>query len=492
MSDKPDVGVLHDGSSFGHVPVLECSMTEVAMRNFWTFATTVRRTRSLAQREGSKIRGVWLTEDLVVQRVHGWGRHSVRFLCVRARDNPHREMLRAFFHHDEALRHRSQRDDPLDGEPQTLVKLAFSPEVDAWVDGELAVLERLVGIRGIPVVEAVLCFQDVETRGLAYAFCHGETLQARCEQCRAPPPEHIYVMASWLLSVLGEAHKRGVIHRTLQPKHVVLSSASCHGVVLTGWSRAVTCEGPPRDILAWARYVADTELDLRRDVQLDPVSRSDSMAVSGDTACESLSHMEPSSTSCSESAPTLSLRQDLEEDAASLFAAPEQLVDIYFGTSACSLTTDIYHTSAVILVGLTGGVPVVAANGDCDETFEELKKLTVMAVCDRRNESRKPGVQVEAFLASLERLMSSEVSLGCVPASFQPWFAKCLRRDAAQRPQTALEAQDLLDCVWSAFSSDEVHKTSLDVEDLAKKELAQRRPRLVFERPSELDEMEVL
>ena len=40
--------------------------------DFWEFATSIPRCASVASRESTRLRGSWITPELVVQRVHGY------------------------------------------------------------------------------------------------------------------------------------------------------------------------------------------------------------------------------------------------------------------------------------------------------------------------------------------------------------------------------------------------------------------------------------
>merc|ERR1719291_428020 len=119
----------------GDVVIAQMNSGEV-LQSFWEFATTVRRTRSLAASESARLRGAWLTESLAVQRVHGWGQRSVRLLCVRAESAERRTRLCQFFQKDR--RNLEGRlvtaKDPLDLEPRVLVKIPYDASLDWWVD----------------------------------------------------------------------------------------------------------------------------------------------------------------------------------------------------------------------------------------------------------------------------------------------------------------------------------------------------------------------
>ena len=75
-------------------------LADEALREFWEFATTVHRSRSLAAATCRKVRGSWITDSLAVQRVHGWGPRSVRLLCVHVASEERRERFRLFFRRD--------------------------------------------------------------------------------------------------------------------------------------------------------------------------------------------------------------------------------------------------------------------------------------------------------------------------------------------------------------------------------------------------------
>merc|ERR1712196_262027 len=75
-------------------------LAEEPLESFWKFVTTVRRTKSLSDRESARLRGTWLAPRLAIQRIHGWGLRSVRLLCVCANSEEQRERFQLFFERD--------------------------------------------------------------------------------------------------------------------------------------------------------------------------------------------------------------------------------------------------------------------------------------------------------------------------------------------------------------------------------------------------------
>lgn len=354
-----------------------------------------------------------------------------------------------------------------------MVKIAFSAELDSWVDNEAEALTRLQGLKGVPPLEEILQFDDANTRGAVYAYSEHQSLQDRFEQGHALQTADVYHVASELFKLLGEAHKRGVIHCDLQPKDLLLSVASgSPDIAVCGWSRASFhgSKGPgpaPKNGL----------VDLAK--QLAKAGTVPESWSSDGSLCEPMSGGN-----------------------ISIFSAPEQLVGLYFGSNETYFgATDIYRAAGVILGGLTGHGPMktasICAVAGADGEFEALRRIAKEALFLRASgQETKPDLHAKLYDV-LEKVMQSEASLQGVQPTLAQWFSKCLQREPAKRPQSVADAIDQLGETWSVLERQllEEHQAAQEKEEELAEEAEKKREkkptRIIFEPPPELEEMEV-
>jgi serine/threonine protein kinase len=357
------------------------------------------------------------------------------------------------------------------------VKVAFSTEIDSWVDQDSAALTRLQGLEGVPALEEVLVFNDASTRGVAYAYNGALSLQERFEQGNALQTADVHSVTSSLLKILGEAHKRGVIHCDLQPKDILIPSLEAgSGMSVCGWSRAsfqalTQGKGPgtaPTDGLV---------KHAKRLAQQGPMPEP---RISG----------------------KLSLCEPMSGGSISIYSAPEQLVGLYFGSNDCYFgATDIYRAAGVLLAGITGHGPMktasICAVAGADGEFEALRRISKEALFLRASGKETSQQLHEQLYEILEKALQGEANLAGVQPTLAQWFSRCLHREPSKRPQSASEALEALDETWSVLEIQllEERQAAEEKEREAEEEAAlkaEKKPmRIVFEPPPELEEMEV-
>eukprot|EP00913_Durusdinium_trenchii_P035656 g33366.t1 len=212
--------------------------------DFWAFATTVPRSASLAAKESTRLRGAWITDQLAVQKVHGYSLSAVRIVCVVASSDEERQRLESFFARDQRNMRARFRviEDALDqagpgpGSPsrqpaplfatafhaeerRVLLKVPYDTSLDIiWHEYE--VLQDLAGIQGIPRLYGVpFFFEDLGVNALATEFSGATSVQETLGT-----PVDAYRMACFL--------------KTLQEVHAPLKAAQEVAGLLCGWSRA--------------------------------------------------------------------------------------------------------------------------------------------------------------------------------------------------------------------------------------------------------------
>jgi len=403
----------------------------VELRQFWEYVTTMRRSRTWADREALKIRGEWLTEDLVVQRVHSWGFHTVRLVCARARDAAHKERLRSFFVRDKLSRQMNPvASDPINQETLVFVKLGLTLADVASklaMERESALLQRLYGLHGIPCLQEVLHFDDASTVGLAYKYCSAVSLQEMLERGRPLHMEELYTIATWVLQVLQAAHHRGVVHGDLQPKYVLLfvneDGKSLAPGIVCGWSSAssVDCEAPNKCLEA----MAEEFFTVRH-------------------------------------APGTPRSPELPRGL-SMYIAPEQLVGMYFGTGCASPATDIYRLALSLKTGLTSQGPecgllgvITPAQPEILSDGSKFRQIVMEALLQHSSGGHPDHDMDQRFSALLTEVCSSKdelLNMAGIHVSLKPWFERCLKREGHMRYQNAVDAQMGLDDAWAAFEA---------------------------------------
>lgn len=433
-------------------PVTLQMLENEPFKRFWEFATAERRSRSTAQAEAKNIRGCWLGEDLVVERVHGWGTRSVRLLCVHATSEERRQRLRLFFRkdrHDAESRMRRVKD-PLEQEPRVLVKVPIAVDGTAdwsWAGAELEALAELGHLTGIPRLEGLIFFEDVRAHALVYPFSSARPLQEELESGTygLRSEEDAQEVAVFLLRTLARAHDCGWLHTALRPEVVLLpprdKSASEEGQtrrLICGWSHAVRCSPGSHAIRAGG---------LLQLLKVLPAQDSPcSTLVSGDVGRETVDAALDTSTG-----------EEVTDDAGgrirqiSLWSTPEQMVSLFLDRRCESVATDVQRAAAVAASVLGGHAPMAFSSYTATHhqvgVFEELRRLCLEAVFKRTScAERTTSTDEAAFAASLERLLAMPLNLPSkCGQEVREWFGRALAREPTARFLSAAEAIEALD-----------------------------------------------
>lgn len=430
-----------------------------ALRTFWDFATTVRRTRSTAARESSKIRGVWLTSDLVVQRVHGWSLQAVRLICIRAKDEEHAKRLEVFFTKDRrnVEGRLATAKDPLDKESRVLVKIPYEASLDGWVDHEWQVLRDLEGIPGVPSLAGPpIYFEDVGVRALVLAFSPLKSLQERLEDGRGLPVEDFHSVASFLLKTLDVAHQRGWIHGDIQPKDLLLNVGGSPSKETVRILRQETMKDPAMPLICgWSNA-----LRLSKVVQFSATVPLLERLASNRLKAENPVPESITSQGLDRAAEARQSFTALKGRLASLvglsiYSAPEEYVSLFTGLLSESVISDVYRAATAILMAFrpmasSGLAPTVDSTvANC---VEVLRKLSHHALSKRLQvEVSKPTEEEYAlFEAALTTLLRGTISVNDVGfPETQPWLQRCLARDPCERWPSCAEALEELNVAWS-------------------------------------------
>ncbi|OLQ15147.1 hypothetical protein AK812_SmicGene600 [Symbiodinium microadriaticum] len=283
---------------------------------------------------GRRLRGAWLTDDLAVQRIHGFGLLAVRIICVRAADDAHKQKLVDFFRRDERnLRARFlATGDPLDGEPRVLLKVPYDRSLDGWVEHEWEVLQDLQGIPGVPKLAGpALFFEDLGVRALALEFTGMPSLQQLAESRRKPATEELFRMTIFFVGTLEKVHQRGWLHADLQPKDLLVLDKSAAWQPLRQTTESMMQEEPIGLICGWThamRWTADAAELQRREVcaQLQELLGTGPLSVA---SAISLSGVVSVAESYSSDKQFRSRLASLPSPSA--FSAPEQFVTLFTG-----------------------------------------------------------------------------------------------------------------------------------------------------------------
>lgn len=433
------------------------------LKSFWEFATTVRRTHSLADRESRRIRGAWLTPTLAVQRVHGWGLRSVRLLCVSAPTEAQQERLRFFFEKDKRnlegrLVHSK---DPLDTEPRVLVKIPYESGLDSWVQHERQVLTDLAGLEGLPKLHQPLYFEDISVHAATYEYCDALSLQQKLEEGVLVQKEDVHHMGAFMLKTLSRAHAIGWLHTDLQPKDILLGGVAPNtqtanaeeelriGIggaaladdvpalsversgprcsLLCGWSRAVpcdeaaTCTGPAAMVGGLVDFVQGLPVSTTAEAGDDSVQNDDHATTAADLATTSIDSAASGEDAGTEDAttppegeqdagtedPTVNSNTSGRELAApSLYAAPEQLVGLFAGMPYALAATDIYRVAAIILMATCAhgplGVQGRPVGRSAASDVDALRRLCKQAILKRAEFGGREGASAALALPSTE------------------------------------------------------------------------------------------
>lgn len=493
-------------------PICVRMLEDETLKNFWEFATTVRRTKSLADTQSAKLRGTWLSPELAVQRIHGWGLRSVRLLCVSASSEEQCQRLTFFFQRDRRnlegrLIHSA---DPLDREQRVLVKIPFDAGCDAWVAHEQRVLTELAGLEGVPKLDTPLYFEDIGVHAATYEYCDATSIQEQLEQGRLMPPESTHSIVSSMLTTLKSAHDLGWLHTDLTAKDVLLpgreGSKSRSPGLVCGWSRAVSCSDaivPSPDIVAFARALpvqggasVDAVVDAPEELAQDSGGAEE--AASGVPVTDQLAVAE-----------SLDFNEAItagEASSPSIYSAPEQFIALFAGLPCVTASTDIYRAAGIALMATCANAPFgvqgKAISRAAAPDMSALRRLCKQTILRRSEaeEGQKDALptadEVNSLSACLLRLLSGQANLSrCKAAEVVPWFQKALSREAGERFQTADEALEALDAAWSEYEerlTKEFRAAQLESENMPPPKEEEKRQRLVFEPPPELLEMTVL
>lgn len=475
------------------------------LRQFWEFATNVRKTKSMASDASLLVRGRWFTRLYVVQRVHGWGQRSVRLLCVGPLESEERrKKMETFFAQEMKLVHNflSNAHDPLDDEPErVLIKIPYNCSLQAAVDREISVLQALQGLPGVPVLLAPVICEDVEVRALVCRFSNAPSLQESLENRQLTPVEGIYRVLAFMLKTLEPAHHRGWMHLSFQPRDVLLPPCNAEsseeredmdGRILTplicGWGRATRNDGD-------RRFTAADLLDIIRQL---PGSEVPKPPGNGDEGCGA------------ETAPAADV--GYESGSITTCAAPEQLIGAYSGIQCAAQSTDIWHCAAVTLQSLSGSA--AWADSGLHSRLAVARRMCRGAI-SRRAENveqaarRFSADEVDVFLEEMTEIMQATVQTDCVQGEWAIFFQSCLSCKPENRPQTIAESLTMLDSAQSALetrmlverkrrarsstiSGDEVDQAEKGLEGDVNPWSWRRRGPVFVEKPPELQDMHVL
>jgi len=489
---------------------------EVKTAEFWEFATKVPRSRTVAERESRRLRGAWLTDDLAVQRIHGFGLLAVRIICVRASDDAHKQKLVDFFRRDERnLRARFlATGDPLDGEPRVLLKVPYDRSLDGWVEHEWEVLSDLQGIPGVPKLAGpAFFFEDLGVRALALEFTGMPSLQQHAESRRKPATEELFRMTIFFVGTLEKVHQRGWLHADLQPKDLLVLDKSAAWQPLRQTTESMMQEEPIGLICGWThamRWTADAAEMQRREVcaQLqellgtEPRSAASAISMSGVVSVAESYSSDKQFRSRLASLP-----------GPSAFSAPEQFVTLFTGQEMETPATDVYRLAAIATQTFTGEPFKMERTQELMTTLRRLSHRALLRRARERSCSLGCGEapeelaqEVAIFTEAFRQLLKVKIS---VPPTqgLEPWLASCLARDPAERLSTASEALELLGQLWSetqaqllklrqeepeaATTTDATEETEA-TESSSEVAVRLRRERLELESPELLKEMTIL
>jgi serine/threonine protein kinase len=434
------------------------------LRRFWEFATTIRRTRSTAARESSKIRGVWLTSDLVVQRVHGWSLQAVRLICIRATDEEHAKRLEVFFTKDRrnVEGRLATAKDPLDKESRVLVKIPYEASLDGWVDHEWQVLRDLEGIPGVPSLAGPpILFEDIGVRALVLTFSPLLSLQERLEEGRELPVEDFHSVASFLLTTLDAAHQHGWIHGDIQPKDLLLNLSGSQSKESVRILRQETMKNPAMPLICgWSNAIR--------------VSKATSVGQSAPTM-PLLVQLASNRLEAEDRLPQQMTSQGLDKAAAArenfmalkarlASLAPEEYVTLFTGSLSESEVTDVYRAATAILMAFrpmasSGLSPTV--DSKVATCVDMLRKLSHHALSKRLQVqvSKPTDEEYTLFEAGLTTLLRGKIRVDDVGFSeTQSWLQRCLARDPCERWSSCAEALEELNVAWSQVEARLLHE----------------------------------
>eukprot|EP00929_Paragymnodinium_shiwhaense_P123580 TRINITY_DN9760_c1_g2_i1.p1 TRINITY_DN9760_c1_g2~~TRINITY_DN9760_c1_g2_i1.p1 ORF type:complete len:605 (-),score=136.94 TRINITY_DN9760_c1_g2_i1:59-1873(-) len=527
-------------------------LTSEAMAQLWHFATDERRTKSLANRVSDLVRGEWLTEDLVVQGIQGWGARAMRLLCVVAETPDSRNRLRLFFEKDRrnvAGRLKRVRD-PLENENRVLVKIAYGESTSGWVTHEQRVLADLDEMPGVPLVMQWIYFQDVGSYAVVYRYSSALNLQQRLETGVLISEEDLHYLACFLLQVIQGAHSRGWIHCDLRPCDVLLDfdgvtsldDAPDHRLpLICSWGHAVRVTDSVDLTVPQALIDIVQRLPVRpargpqrlRTIDLEEIDEVGSpyLAVDGSTSrvlgvVTKSNNAGGQGSRTSLDLPTGAQSSTAVFASASLYSAPEQLVSAFVGKPCVSPATDVYRVAAVCLMALRAkgplGAPGRSNKRQTEQHVDVLRRIghqCVMRRAEGKTVDKEPWSPTdddqEHMVNALKGLLAGKPDTGgLLNKELAPWFRQCLIRDAAERIQRPDDALDVLDDVWSVMeerlieearkkkqAEDEKELIAMKEEEDGDSELSSqasatrtkgRVKRIVFEPPPELAEMTVL
>jgi len=396
-------------------------LRDAKVADFWEFATSIPRCASVASRESTRLRGSWITPELVVQRVHGYSLSAVRILCVVAHDDDERQRLKDFFTRDQRnLRARFQRlADPMEEEQRVLLKVPYDSSLDGWVEKEYQVLSELKGLPGIPrLYGSPFFFEDLGVKALAMEFHAAPSLQER-----SGGPVDVYRMACFYLKVLDQVHQLGWIHGDLQPKDLLFQDPQEGTATLRqseteeddvsgmicGWSRALRPSVPQRRI--WEEDLCELLRALRARA-LPP---------------HGLTTLRPPS----------------------VFSAPEQYVSLYTGEDLESPSTDLYRLGACVASSLA-----LPRHREAESAIETLRRFCHRALLGIQPEDSELQLFSKAFHDATQGVFQLTLPKGA--QGLEEWLQRLLWRRGGDSENAGFDsAMGALEALRQAWASSE-------------------------------------
>lgn len=198
-------------------------------------------------------------------------------LCVRAGDGLRRyEPLRLLASGDVADAHlATTADDPGPvPQPRYLLKVARRADGNAHLDNERRRLTTLLAAAGDTTYRFYLpaladSFATAGRRSQRINVFRFEpsfyTLEQVHEQYPALDGRHLAWIFKRLLTVLGFAHRRNIVHGAVLPNHVLISAAD-HGLRIVGWGGSVAARRPLWTVSRRYRHWYPAEVQRRRPV----------------------------------------------------------------------------------------------------------------------------------------------------------------------------------------------------------------------------------
>mmetsp|Transcript_9936 Transcript_9936/g.21854 ORF Transcript_9936/g.21854 Transcript_9936/m.21854 type:complete len:528 (+) Transcript_9936:155-1738(+) len=498
------------------------------LRHFWEFANETRRTASLGATASNFLRGLWLTSELAVQRIDGWGPQVVRILCVTAGSPTRKERLQRFFRADRQNMeaHLGMVQDPLEQEPRVLVKIPYNVSLQEPVLQEQKSLRKLQGCPGVPILYRPIWFKDAKLIATTFRYNTATNLQKQLEVGHRLPLEHCHQLWQFLLRTLQYAHKMGIVHGNLQPKDVLIDfGSSCptdaaeeKEAPSSNPSRADTPPTMSEGGSSSARDTPDGDLTqsaggvevhamicdwtASRDIRKDVGTK---VAKNGKGGGPNL--MQLLDQLCGDPSVPGSIGAETAGSyhaySLSLYSAPEQYLEAYVGQFLSGETTDLYRVAAIIAMAFAQRNPLSTTR--VARLTELIRRMCHDSIVRQEAETVSfPEEEQQAFRQCLQRLIDAPTDMDWVAEApeLRDLFEKCLQKEPDKRPKSSSEALAILDSAWSAAQERlrierESRSDPLALSSAAKTGAEEggspaRRKRLVLEPPPELEHMHVL